>query len=58
MNDSVAWRRLRRLINIFSKDEVTNGTLNPDIDSYPPRDLVDGTPREEDVNPHYEYICK
>ena len=56
ISEPIAWRRLRRLINIFSPTELQTLNLNPDNESYLARDLPDVMPDINDVNPHYFFI--
>ena len=55
INDGSSWKRLRRLINIYSLDEIKDKEFNPDVSSYPLKDLQDGTPDSADLNPHYKH---
>ncbi len=55
-NDANTWRRLRRLINVYTKEELSKGWLSPDPDSYAAKDIEGIEVDIKDVNPHYTYI--
>ena len=55
-NDANTWRRLRRLINIYTPEELSNGWLSPETHSYLAKDVEGVEVDIKDVNPHYTYI--
>ena len=50
------WTRLRRLINIYSPQELAEGWLSPDQKDYPAKDIEGIDEPVNHLNPHYTYI--
>ena len=56
MANAVTWTRLRRLINLYTPEELECGWFSPDIDSYPEKDIDGIEVDPSHINPHYTYI--
>ena len=50
------WIRLRRLINVYTIDEIKNFQFSPEHSSYSTKDVEDVVVDSNDLNPHYTYI--